>query len=67
MKPENKQKINSEADEEFSFRIHLLWDAMDKHLLKKIPSDFIYKLDIDELGSVLLGLLSLEKNDKKRK
>ena len=44
-------------DEEFLFRWHLLAEATQKRLLMKIPTKLWNTLDIDEMGSVLLGLL----------
>lgn len=50
--------VTKEKEEEFNFKVHLLWKAMDKHLLIFVPKRLWSNTDSDEQASILLGLLN---------
>lgn len=52
------------TEEEFNFKIHLLWKAMDSHLLIFISRKLWEYTDSDEQASILMGLLNSNKNSR---
>lgn len=45
------------TDKEYNFKLYLLNEAMNRHLLGYIPTELLNKLDTDEQASVIIGLL----------